>query len=175
MSLAKRLQAKGVGRCTTSWDEDSHRLPPRAAPQSMPTDGPSPDWGFTLLQGPRASVSLKLEVKIYMDAKSGDHIIVESAKVGSARRSGQVVEVVKGSAGEHYRVEWEDGHHDRLLSRPKRHGCSTNLLNAGEREKVAGLVSRGERMMGVHLVGSWCSPLQPIPLHIEQALHSVPS
>ncbi len=45
-----------------------------------------------------------------MDAKNGDHIIVESAKVGSARRSGQIVEVVQGSAGEHYRVEWEDGH-----------------------------------------------------------------
>jgi hypothetical protein len=45
-----------------------------------------------------------------MRRKNRDHIIVESAKVGSARRSGQIVEVLQGSAGEHYRVQWDDGH-----------------------------------------------------------------
>jgi hypothetical protein len=53
-----------------------------------------------------------------MDAKNGDHIVVESTKVGSARRSGQIVEVVQGSAGEHYRVKWEDGHQTEFFPGP---------------------------------------------------------
>jgi len=53
-----------------------------------------------------------------MDAKNGDHIIVESAKVGSARRSGQIVEVLQGSAGDHYRVQWEDGHQTEFFPGP---------------------------------------------------------
>jgi hypothetical protein len=53
-----------------------------------------------------------------MDAKNGDHIVVESAKVGSARRSGQIVEVLHGSGGEHYRVEWDDGHQTEFFPGP---------------------------------------------------------
>jgi hypothetical protein len=53
-----------------------------------------------------------------MDAKNGDHIVVESAKVGSARRSGQIVEVLQGSAGQHYRVQWEDGHQTEFFPGP---------------------------------------------------------
>jgi Domain of unknown function (DUF1918) len=60
---------------------------------------------------------LPVEVVI-MDAKNGDHIVVESAKVGSARRSGQIVEVLQGSAGEHYRVQWEDGHQTEFFPGP---------------------------------------------------------
>jgi hypothetical protein len=45
-----------------------------------------------------------------MHAENGDRIVVESGKVGSARRSGEIVEVLGGPAGEHYRVQWEDGH-----------------------------------------------------------------
>ena len=45
-----------------------------------------------------------------MHAENGDRIVVESGKVGTARRSGQIVEVLGGPAGEHYRVQWEDGH-----------------------------------------------------------------
>ncbi len=44
-----------------------------------------------------------------MHAENGDQIVVESGKVGSARRSGEIVEVLGGPAGEHYRVQWEDG------------------------------------------------------------------
>ena len=53
-----------------------------------------------------------------MHAENGDRIVVESAKVGSARRSGQIVEVLKGSAGEHYRVQWEDGHQTEFFPGP---------------------------------------------------------
>lgn len=45
-----------------------------------------------------------------MDAHVGDRIVVESNKVGGSRRSGQVLEVIEGSGGQHYRVGWQDGH-----------------------------------------------------------------
>lgn len=45
-----------------------------------------------------------------MDAKVGDRITVESNKVGGGRRAGDVVEVVDGADGPHYRVRWDDGH-----------------------------------------------------------------
>ena len=45
-----------------------------------------------------------------MDANVGDRIIVESNKVGGARKSGEVTEVIDGAGGRHYRVVWEDGH-----------------------------------------------------------------
>ena len=53
-----------------------------------------------------------------MDAKDGDRIVVESAKVGSARRCGQIVKVLQGSAGEHYRVQWDDGRQTEFFPGP---------------------------------------------------------
>jgi hypothetical protein len=44
-------------------------------------------------------------------ARTGDRIVVESARVGQPRREGEVLEVVPGDGeGEHYRVRWDDGH-----------------------------------------------------------------
>jgi hypothetical protein len=45
-----------------------------------------------------------------MDAQVGDRIFVESRKVGGGRKSGDVVEVISGSGGQHYRIRWDDGH-----------------------------------------------------------------
>ncbi len=45
-----------------------------------------------------------------MEAHVGDRIIIESNKVGSGRKSGEVREVIDGAGGKHYRVGWEDGH-----------------------------------------------------------------
>jgi hypothetical protein len=45
-----------------------------------------------------------------MDAQVGDRIVVESSKVGGARRSGEIIDVIGGAAGQHYRVRWDDGH-----------------------------------------------------------------
>jgi hypothetical protein len=53
-----------------------------------------------------------------MHADNGDRIIVESAKVGSARRNGQIVEVLQGRAGERYLVRWEDGHQTEIYPGP---------------------------------------------------------
>jgi hypothetical protein len=44
-----------------------------------------------------------------MKAKVGDRIIVESNKVGSGRRSGDVVDVLRGPSGQHYRIRWDNG------------------------------------------------------------------
>jgi hypothetical protein len=45
-----------------------------------------------------------------MEAHVGDRIIIESNKVGGARKSGEVLEVIDGQGGRHYRIRWEDGH-----------------------------------------------------------------
>ena len=45
-----------------------------------------------------------------MDAHVGDRILVESRKVGGGRKPGEVVEVIHGAGGQHYRVRWDDSH-----------------------------------------------------------------
>jgi hypothetical protein len=45
-----------------------------------------------------------------MDANQGDRIVIESRKVGGGRKSGEVVEVIVASSGQHYRIRWDDGH-----------------------------------------------------------------
>jgi hypothetical protein len=45
-----------------------------------------------------------------MSAKAGDRIIVESEKVGTPAREGDVLEVIESAAGVRYRVRWDDGH-----------------------------------------------------------------
>ena len=44
-----------------------------------------------------------------MEAAKGDRLVVESNRVGSARRLGTVAEVLGSAAGRHYRVQWDDG------------------------------------------------------------------
>lgn len=45
-----------------------------------------------------------------MEAKKGDHILVEAETVGTPDREGDVVEVIEGSTKLTYRVRWSDGH-----------------------------------------------------------------
>jgi len=45
-----------------------------------------------------------------MVGRVGDRIVIESRKVGAGRKTGEIVEVIHGSGGEHYRVRWDDGH-----------------------------------------------------------------
>src|SRR5205085_12478475 len=42
-------------------------------------------------------------------AGRGDVIVVDSPKVGSVSREGEVLEVVRSAVGESYRVRWADG------------------------------------------------------------------
>ncbi len=45
-----------------------------------------------------------------MEAHTGDRIVIESRKVGGGRKTGEVIEVIEGVGGRHYRVRWDDGH-----------------------------------------------------------------
>ena len=45
-----------------------------------------------------------------MEARQGDRVVVEGAKVGQSRRSGEIIEVVAAGQSQHYRVRWDDGH-----------------------------------------------------------------
>ena len=45
-----------------------------------------------------------------MEAKVGDRIEVESARVGQAVREGEVLEVLSPGPAVHYRIHWSDGH-----------------------------------------------------------------
>lgn len=45
-----------------------------------------------------------------MQAKVGDHIVVESETVGTPTRQGEVLEVIRGEVGVRFHVRWEDGH-----------------------------------------------------------------
>jgi Domain of unknown function (DUF1918) len=43
-------------------------------------------------------------------AKPGDLIVIESEKVGSPPREGEVLEILHGQVSVSYRVRWQDGH-----------------------------------------------------------------
>jgi hypothetical protein len=45
-----------------------------------------------------------------MDAQIGDRITIDSNRVGGGQRKGEIVEIIAGSSGFHYRVRWDDGH-----------------------------------------------------------------
>jgi hypothetical protein len=45
-----------------------------------------------------------------MDAQIGDRITIDSNRVGGGKRRGEIVEILAGAAGLHYRVRWDDGH-----------------------------------------------------------------
>jgi hypothetical protein len=49
-----------------------------------------------------------------MSVKIGDRIIIESQKVGLARREGEILEVIDSTAGPRYRVRWDDGHESTI-------------------------------------------------------------
>ncbi|MDT7685483.1 MAG: hypothetical protein QOI10_3932 [Solirubrobacterales bacterium] len=45
-----------------------------------------------------------------MRAKTGDHIVIETTKLDTRRRHGDVLEVLGDPDNQHYRVRWDDGH-----------------------------------------------------------------
>lgn len=56
-----------------------------------------------------------------MDARPGDRLVVDSAKVGQMPRHGEVVEVLGTVARPHYRVRWDDGHETSFFPGPATH------------------------------------------------------
>lgn len=45
-----------------------------------------------------------------MTARPGDHIVIDSASVGSLPREGEVLQVIQGEVSVSYQVRWADGH-----------------------------------------------------------------
>jgi len=56
-----------------------------------------------------------------MAGKVGDRIIVESEKVGTAAREGEIVGVAASRLGVNYDVRWADGHQSSF--RPSAGSC----------------------------------------------------
>ena len=50
-----------------------------------------------------------------MNANVGDRIIVDSEKVGTPPRQGEVLEVIESTSSTRYRVRWDDGHESTFL------------------------------------------------------------
>lgn len=50
-----------------------------------------------------------------MHARIGARIVVESPVLDGHRRYGEVLEVLAGSGGEHYRIRWEDDGHESIF------------------------------------------------------------
>ena len=49
-----------------------------------------------------------------MEAQPGDHLVIDTLKLGVPPRRGEIVEVIPGQTGEHYRVRWEDDDHETI-------------------------------------------------------------
>lgn len=43
-------------------------------------------------------------------ATVGDRIVVDSEKVGTPAREGEILEIIEAATGIRYRVRWDDGH-----------------------------------------------------------------
>ena len=50
-----------------------------------------------------------------IQARRGDHIVIDSPQVGSQPREGEVLSVIVGEVSVSYRVKWSDGH-ETLIS-----------------------------------------------------------
>lgn len=59
-----------------------------------------------------------------MEAKVGDRLIVESAKVETPRREGEIVEVRGAGGAPPYLVRWSDGHEGLTYPGPDAHVVS---------------------------------------------------
>ena len=64
-----------------------------------------------------------------MTSKAGDRIIVESERVGTPSREGEILEVIEKDGVLRYRVRWDNGHESlfqpvagsaRIVSVPRR-------------------------------------------------------
>jgi Domain of unknown function (DUF1918) len=53
-----------------------------------------------------------------MHANVGDQVVIESATLDSARRRGEVTEVLGRGEREHYRIRWQDGHESTYFPGP---------------------------------------------------------
>ena len=87
-----------------------------------------------------------------MRAAAGDEIMVETDAVGQVRRRGEVLEVLT-TAGEHYRVRWDDGRESLLFPGP-----DARIRHVGDVREVETPVGAG----GVPAVPPPVRPTDPV-------------
>jgi len=56
-----------------------------------------------------------------MEAKVGDHLVVESNRTGTPRREGEILEVRGADGAPPYVVRWDDGHEGISFPGPDAH------------------------------------------------------
>jgi Domain of unknown function (DUF1918) len=64
-------------------------------------------------------------------AVRGDRIVVESEKVGTPAREGEILEVTETAAGRNFEVRWDDGH----VSSFRPAAGSARIFKAANRER----------------------------------------
>jgi hypothetical protein len=67
-----------------------------------------------------------------MTAKVGDRIKIDSGKVGTPAREGEILEIMASVVGAHYRVRWTDGRETDI--RPSG-GSATIIPRAGGKKR----------------------------------------
>ena len=65
-----------------------------------------------------------------MSGQAGDRIVVESERVGTAAREGEILEAKESAGRMNYRVRWDDGHESEI--RPA--AGSATIVPASQRE-----------------------------------------
>jgi hypothetical protein len=65
-------------------------------------------------------------------AEPGDRIVVESEKVGTPPREGEILEVIESPVGPSFEVRWDDGRHTGF--RPT--AGSARIIRAEKRSKA---------------------------------------
>ncbi|MGH9185061.1 MAG: DUF1918 domain-containing protein, partial [Acidimicrobiales bacterium] len=50
-----------------------------------------------------------------MQGRPGDRVVIEGNRLGTARRQGEIVEVLHGPSGDHFRVRWETDQHESIF------------------------------------------------------------
>jgi hypothetical protein len=67
------------------------------------------------------------------EGKAGDRLLVESERVGTPAREGEILEVLTTAAGVHYRVRWDDGHETTFYPS----GATVKIIEVAKGDKKA--------------------------------------
>jgi sRNA-binding protein len=95
VSSKKTADKKTADKKTTAQKTTAKKTAPKKPPAKAAAPGAS-STGATQLASP------------------GDVIVVDSMKVGSPAREGEVLEVIRGPVTVSYRIQWTDGHQTLL-------------------------------------------------------------
>ena len=68
------------------------------------------------------------------EGKAGDRLLVEAERIGGHRREGEILEVLTGAGGVHYRVRWADGRESTFFPS----AGSVKIIEATKAGKEAG-------------------------------------